>query len=482
LQKYVDSTNSHLPQNRLIKIALINGPRSIICTGAPQSLYGLNVALRKEKATGQDQSRIPHSQRKLKFSSRFLPVTVPFHCDYLEGVPELLANDISSRKLSFDHLHLAIPVYHTHTGQNLCEVTDLTMSIVRQICLESVQWDKATQLGDVTHVLDFGPGGASGIGGLTQRNKEGTGVQVILAGAIDSKSPDLLDMGSVFDYHSSSIAYASNWEKEFRPKLIRIQSTGQLHIDTAFSRLIGRPPVMVPGMTPCTANETFVAAVTNAGYHVELAGGGQHTEEYLSKRVESLMKLIPAGEEIYLNILFLNPRLWGFQYPSVIKMRSKGIPMGGVVVAAGVPSLDVADDICKNLKDAGVRFVAFKPGSVETIRRVITIAKRNPDMAVVLQWTGGRGGGHHSFEDFHQPMLETYGACRSQKNVILVVGSGFGDDKETIPYLTGDWSRKFDYAPMPFDGILFGSRVMVAKENLASKGVKELIVAAQGNG
>ncbi|KAJ1342853.1 holo-[acyl-carrier-protein] synthase [Batrachochytrium salamandrivorans] len=33
---------------------------------------------------------------------------------------------------------------------------------------------------------------------------------------------------------------------------------------------------------------------------------------------------------------------------------------------------------------------------------------------------------------------------------------------------------------MPFDGILLGSRVMVAKENLASRGVKELIVAAKG--
>jgi fatty acid synthase subunit alpha, fungi type len=66
------------------------------------------------------------------------------------------------------------------------------------------------------------------------------------------------------------------------------------------------------------------------------------------------------------------------------------------------------------------------------------------------------------------------------KNLILVVGSGFGDAEGTLPYLTGEWSTKFDYPPMPFDGILFGSRVMVAKENLASKGVKELIAAAPG--
>jgi fatty acid synthase subunit alpha, fungi type len=49
-----------------------------------------------------------------------------------------------------------------------------------------------------------------------------------------------------------------------------------------------------------------------------------------------------------------------------------------------------------------------------------------------------------------------------------------------LPYLTGEWSKKFDYAPMPFDGILFGSRMMVAKEGRAAQAVKELIIAARG--
>lgn len=194
---------------------------------------------------------------------------------------------------------------------------------------------------------------------------------------------------------------------------------------------------MVAGMTPCTVNEHFVSAVTNAGFHVELAGGGQHTEGILRDRVKKLMALIPGGEGISLNILFLNPRLWGFQYPAVQEMRKEGIPMEGVCIAAGVPSLDVADSICKNLFASGLKFVAFKPGSAEMIRRVISIAKLHPNSNIVLQWTGGRGGGHHSFEDLHEPILETYGAIRQVPNITLVIGSGFGDAKQSLPYLTG---------------------------------------------
>ncbi|KAI8318418.1 fatty acid synthase beta subunit, partial [Martensiomyces pterosporus] len=114
------------------------------------------------------------------------------------------------------------------------------------------------------------------------------------------------------------------------------------------------------------------------------------------------------------------------------------------------------------------------------IRVVLAIAKENSTFPVLLQWTGGRAGGHHSLEDFHQPILETYGAIRSQPNVVLVAGSGFGDAEGTLPYITGDWSKRFGRAPMPFDGILVGSRVLVAKEAGTSLAAKELIAATPG--
>jgi hypothetical protein len=40
--------------------------------------------------------------------------------------------------------------------------------------------------------------------------------------------------------------------------------------------------------------------------------------------------------------------------------------------------------------------------------RVVYITAANPDFAIIMQWTGGRARSHHSFEDFHQPILATY--------------------------------------------------------------------------
>jgi enoyl reductase-like protein len=50
-----------------------------------------------------------------------------------------------------------------------------------------------------------------------------------------------------------------------------------------------------------------------------------------------------------------------------------------------------------------------------------------------------------------------------------------------LPFVSGDWSvEQFGLQPMPFDGVLYGSRVMVAKEADTSPSVKQLIVEAPG--
>ncbi|KAI9301357.1 hypothetical protein BJ944DRAFT_169215 [Cunninghamella echinulata] len=116
--KHLEATNAHLAPDRQIEITLHNGPRSFVCTGPPQSLYGLNLSLRKLKApTGLDQSRIPYSQRKIKFSSRFLPITAPFHSVYLQSAIQTLLDDLEKYKLQQNASDLKIPVYATDSGK-----------------------------------------------------------------------------------------------------------------------------------------------------------------------------------------------------------------------------------------------------------------------------------------------------------------------------------------------------------------------------
>lgn len=476
---FVNQTNQHLPEEKHITISLVNGARNVVVTGPPESLYGLNLNLRKAKApAGLEQSRIPHSQRRLKFSSRFLPIHSPFHSALLAPATERILEDFKSSGLEFTQSDLTIPVFDTFDGKDLREYQgSIAARVVECINTLPVNWEIATNF-KATHMLDFGPGGASGLGVLTNKNKEGTGVRIIVAGALDVTTEDS-DFGykqELFDVNPANLIYSANWLEEFKPKLVKT-AAGKVYVDTKFSRLLSRAPLMVPGMTPSTVSPEFIADTINAGYHIEIAGGGYFTEPGMEAALTQVAENVTPGSGIGINLIYVNPRMLQWGIPMIKKMRERGFPIQSLTIGAGVPSLEVASEYIETL---GLTHLGLKPGSIDAISQCITIAKAHPNFPICVQWTGGRGGGHHSFEDFHQPVLQMYAKIRRCPNIILIAGSGFGSADDTYPYLTGTWSKKFDYPEMPFDGVLFGSRVMTAKECKTSESAKELIASCSG--
>lgn len=477
VQEHIDATNQHLPEDRHIAISLVNSARNFVVTGPPISLYGLNLRLRKVKApTGLDQNRVPFTQRKVRFVNRFLPITAPFHSQYLTSAYDRILEDLE--ELDIPANSFAIPVFHTKTGEDLRLLgkQSAVPALVRMITHDAVNWEQATIFPGATHIVDFGPGGISGLGVLTNRNKDGTGVRVILAGEMDGTNAEVGYKPELFDRDEHSVKFAVDWVKEHGPRLVQT-STGDTYVDTKMSRLLGIPPVMVAGMTPTTVPWDLVAATMNAGFHIELAGGGYYNAKTMTEAITKIEKAIPPGRGITVNLIYVNPRAMAWQIPLIGRLRAEGVPIEGLTIGAGVPSIEVANEYIETL---GIKHIAFKPGSVDAIQQVINIAKANPKFPIICQWTGGRGGGHHSFEDFHQPVLQMYSRIRKQDNIVLVAGSGFGGSEDTYPYLCGTWSSKFGYPPMPFDGCLFGSRMMIAKEAHTSKNAKKAIADAPG--
>jgi len=172
VQQHIDATNQYLPEDRHIAISLINSARNLVVTGPPISLYGLNLQLRKVKApTGLDQTRIPFTDRKVRFVNRFLPITSPFHSNYLANATLHIKEDL--KHIEIPSKALGIPVYDTHTGKDIRESVkgNIVPILVRLITHDPVNWEKATVFPKATHVLDFGPGGVSGLGVLTSRNR-----------------------------------------------------------------------------------------------------------------------------------------------------------------------------------------------------------------------------------------------------------------------------------------------------------------------
>jgi fatty acid synthase subunit alpha, fungi type len=141
-----------------------------------------------------------------------------------------------------------------------------------------------------------------------------------------------------------------------------------------------------------------------------VTGNGRYKAAVLRSKVAEIQKQIPPGVGIMLNSLYINPHQFTFQLPLWQEMCKEGLPIEGFCIAASIPTAEKAIEIIDGLKDAEIWHVAFKPGFVDGIRQVVNVAAANPDFPIILQQTGRCAGGHHSYEDFHQPILATYHA------------------------------------------------------------------------
>lgn len=118
LRPHIEATNEHLPPNSQLAVSLYNGSRNFVVTGPPRALYGLVTNLRKVRApSGQDQSKIPYSQRKPAFGVRFLVVNAPYHSSYLAGATDKLCNEDLGGEELWAADELGIPIFNTEDGE-----------------------------------------------------------------------------------------------------------------------------------------------------------------------------------------------------------------------------------------------------------------------------------------------------------------------------------------------------------------------------
>lgn len=469
LEEILEEVNSHLPSESKAVIGLVNSPQNHTIAGPPGTLAGVQALLVRCRAPeALEEDKVPYHRRLPKITFHVLPISAAFHSPFLEGtVEQVLANidaSLFSREL------LGTSLYHTQTGHDMrgYPQTDLGPSLVKMIMTTTVDWPKVLSQEGNTHILDFGPGNTSQ---LLRTQLAGSGVKIMAVFETSRMSNALTAKDN-----SDAWAQAPTWRQLYRPRITK-QRDGTISLRTRASDVLGVPPVMVAGMTPTTASPKLVAAVLNAGHHIELAGGAYSNELDFEAAIRKVAESISPVRGITCNLIYATPRTMAWQIPLVRRLIEEGVNITGLTIGAGVPSLDVANDYIRTMR---LRHISFKPGSAKAIRQVLEIASANPSFPIGLQWTSGRAGGHHSGEDFYAPILETYASIRDHPNIVLIGGGGFGRAAEMLPCLTGEWSRHFGYACMPFDGILLGSRMMTAREARTSKAVKEVIVRTVG--
>ncbi|MDT5133161.1 MAG: fatty acid synthase, bacteria type, partial [Mycobacterium sp.] len=434
-------------------LSIRNGRRSVVITGTPEQLARFEMYC-QQIADAEAADRKNKLRGGAVFSPAFGPVQVEvgFHSHRLSDGVDMVG--AWAEKVGLD--------------------AALAREMAEAILVRQVDWvDEITELHEAgaRWILDLGPGDI--LTRLTSPVIRGLGVGIVPA-ATRGGQRNLFTVGAVPEVARPWSTYA--------PTVVSLPD-GSVKLSTKFTRLTGRSPILLAGMTPTTVDAKIVAAAANAGHWAELAGGGQVTEGILNERIEEMSSLLEPGRAIQFNALFLDPYLWKLQIGGkrlVQKARLSGAPIDGVVVSAGIPELEEAVELIDELNGIGITHVVFKPGTVEQIRSVIRIAAEVPTKPVIVHIEGGRAGGHHSWEDLDDLLLATYSELRSRSNITVCVGGGIGTPERAAEYLSGQWSSVYGFPLMPVDGILVGTAAMATKESTTSPQVKQMLVETQG--
>ncbi|WP_157011457.1 fatty acid synthase subunit beta domain-containing protein, partial [Mycobacterium celatum] len=434
-------------------LSIRNGRRSVVITGTPEQLSRFELYC-KQISDKEEADR----KNKVRGGDVFAPVFEPvqvevgFHTPRLSDGIDLVGG--WAEKVGID--------------------VDLARAMTEAILVQPVDWvDEVVSLHEAgaRWILDLGPGDI--LTRLTAPVIRGLGIGIVPA-ATRGGQRNLFTIGAVPEVARPWSSYA--------PSVVQLPD-GRVKLSTKFTRLTGRSPILLAGMTPTTVDAKIVAAAANAGHWAELAGGGQVTEEIFNNRIEELGGLLEPGRTYQFNALFLDPYLWKLQVGGkrlVQKARQSGAPIDGLVVSAGIPELEEAVELIDELREIGISHVVFKPGTVEQIRSVIRIATEVPTKPVIMHIEGGRAGGHHSWEDLDDLLLATYSELRSRPNITVCVGGGIGTPKRAAEYLSGRWAQAYGFPLMPVDGILVGTAAMATLESTTSPSVKRMLVETQG--
>ncbi|MEJ7635896.1 fatty acid synthase subunit beta domain-containing protein [Aeromicrobium sp.] len=451
----IDAILAELPSSLRVVARLRNGRRSVVLSGPADSLRVVEARF-EEIATAEKAER----DRKSTGGSPFAPV--------LEPLPAQLA---------FHHPDLAeaadlVATWAETCGLDRTRARTLTMRSI----VDPVDWVESLEAAidaGATWVLDLGPSDLAARLSARELRSRGAGV---IATTTRRGHRELTAAGAAPRLATPWAAYA--------PSVVTLPD-GTLHVETRFTRLTGKSPILLAGMTPTTVDAKIVAAAANAGFWSELAGGGQVTEEIFADRVAELDRLLLPGRTYQFNSLFLDPYLWKLQLGQkrlVQRARAAGAAIDAVIVTAGIPELDDAVALVEELREAEITHVVFKPGTVKQIRQVVAIAKAVAPTPIIVQIEGGRAGGHHSWEDLDDLLLATYGELRTLDNVVVAVGGGIGTPEVASAYLTGEWARRHGFPVMPLDGILVGTAAMATLEATTAPEVKQLLVDTRGTG
>jgi nitronate monooxygenase len=223
---------------------------------------------------------------------------------------------------------------------------------------------------------------------------------------------------------------------------------------TRITELLGiRHPILCGGLGPGVSDARYVAAVVNAGgMGFIMALGWPDPEEFRDelRKCRELTGGKPIGVNLYISRQAGGVQRAEQQIRILCEERVACVETAGASPEAVIPQL----------REAGVKILHKVPA----VRYALTAERLGVDAVIIV---GAECGGHPGIYQIGSMVQAAHGPAALRLPV--VIGGGIGTGRQIAAVLA-----------MGAEGVVLGSRMIVADELWISRKYKEMIVAADG--
>jgi NADH:quinone reductase (non-electrogenic) len=224
---------------------------------------------------------------------------------------------------------------------------------------------------------------------------------------------------------------------------------------TRITELLGiRHPILCGGMGPAVSDARYVAAVVNAGgMGFIVAAGWGNEPEGLREQIRTC-RTLTGGKPFGVN-LYISRQPGGLERARahVEVLREEGVACVETAGASPEPLLPM-------LREAGIKVLHKVPA----VRYAISASRLGVDAIIVV---GAECGGHPGIYQIGTMVQAAH--APAVVNVPVVVGGGIGTGSQIAAALA-----------MGADGVVLGTRMLVAEDLWIHQAYKEFVVAADG--
>jgi len=223
---------------------------------------------------------------------------------------------------------------------------------------------------------------------------------------------------------------------------------------TRITELLGiRHPILCGGMGPAVSDARYVAAVVNAGGMGFIVALGWEDPDQFRAELRKCRELT-GGKPFGVN-LYISRQAGGVQRAER-QIR--------VLCEEGVACVETAgaspEAVIPTLREANIKILHKVPA----VRYAITAQRLGVDAAIVV---GAECGGHPGVYQIGSMVQAAHGP--EALDIPVVIGGGIGTGRQLAAVLA-----------MGAEGVVMGSRMIVAEELWISRKYKEMVVAADG--